>query len=273
MKIVRTLGELRPVLRARDRIAVVPTMGNLHDGHLSLVELARKHSDTVVATIFVNRLQFSPTEDFGTYPRTFEQDCVRLDAGGCDILFAPNEQEVYPQPQGFTVQPAPELATILEGKARPGFFAGVCTVVLKLFSMVQPNVAVFGKKDYQQFLVVRRMVEQFNLPIEMIAAETIRDSLGLALSSRNTYLSESERQQARELNGTLRSVAQHVRSGRTDWSQLESRAIEELTSRGWQVDYVAIRRREDLGEPVPMPLVVLGAARLGITRLVDNLEI
>lgn len=249
-------------------------MGNLHAGHLSLVRLARERGDLVVTSIFVNRLQFAPHEDFAKYPRTFELDCELLAAAGCDIVFAPSDADVYPEPQGYTVQAPAELAGILEGAVRPAFFTGVCTVVLKLLNMVQPAAVVFGKKDYQQLLVIRSMVRQLSLPIEVLSAETVRDSTGLALSSRNGYLSDSLRAQAAQLHAAMTHLAAQVKSGRADWPALEHAAQQLLESAGWQPDYVAIRRRNDLGEPSKgEPLVVLAAARLGGTRLIDNLEI
>ena len=259
---------------------LVPTMGNLHAGHLSLVRIAREHGDLVVASIFVNRLQFAPHEDFATYPRTFERDRELLAGAGCDIVFAPADEEVYPEAQSYTVHPPPALADILEGEVRPGFFTGVCTVVLKLFNMVRPAAAVFGKKDYQQLLVVRGMVRQLALPIDIVSAETVRDASGLALSSRNGYLNGSQRDKAAQLHAALSTMAAAaVRSGRTDWLTLEREAREFLAVREWQPDYMAIRRRSDLRQPLPEdsqaaePLVALAAARLGGTRLIDNLEI
>jgi pantoate--beta-alanine ligase len=284
MQIIRTIAELRAAPESRRRLVLVPTMGNLHAGHLSLVSLARERGDFVVTSIFVNRLQFAPHEDFATYPRTFERDCELLSASGCDAVFAPNDREVYPEAQGYTLHPPPELADILEGAVRPGFFTGVCTVVLKLFNMVQPAVAVFGKKDYQQLLVVRSMVRQLALPIEIIAADTVRDSTGLALSSRNGYLDGPQRTEAAQLHAALRKLAAAAKSGRRDWLTLEREAQAFLSARGWQPDYVAIRRQSDLREPsivepsmrvpaISEPLIVLAAARLGGTRLIDNLEI
>jgi pantoate--beta-alanine ligase len=274
MQIIRTVAELRAALAAERRPVLVPTMGNLHAGHLSLVRIARERGGPVVASIFVNRLQFAPHEDFATYPRTLERDCELLAGSGCDIVFAPPDNEVYPEAQGYTVHPPPELADILEGQVRPGFFTGVCTVVLKLFNMVEPAVAVFGKKDYQQLLVIRRMVRQLALPVELAAGETVRDPSGLALSSRNGYLNESQRAEAAQLHGALHTLALDARSGRTDWQNLERAAQEFLAARGWQPDYVAVRRQRDLREPSPgEPLVALAAARLGGTRLIDNLEI
>jgi pantoate--beta-alanine ligase len=273
MQIVKTMAELRAALQPTRRRVLVPTMGNLHAGHLSLVRIARERGDPVVTSIFVNRLQFAPHEDFATYPRTFERDCELLAASGCDIVFAPADNEVYPEPQGYTVHPPPGLIDILEGKVRPGFFTGVCTVVLKLFNMVQPAVAVFGKKDYQQLLVVQSMVRQLALPIEIVAAETVRDASGLALSSRNAYLNDSQRAEAAQLHAVLRKLVIEAKSGRTDWRTLEREAQDFLSARGWQPDYVAVRRQSDLGEPpTGEPLVALAAARLSGTRLIDNLE-
>jgi pantoate--beta-alanine ligase len=271
--ILHTVSELREVLPGVSRTAFVPTMGNLHEGHLSLIRLAKQHGGPVVASIFVNRLQFAPHEDFDTYPRTLERDCQSLLDAGCNVVFTPNEAELYPEPQGFVVQPPAGLADILEGHFRPGFFTGVCTVVAKLLNIVRPHVAVFGKKDYQQLMVIRNMVRQLALPIEIVAGETTRANDGLALSSRNGYLSAAERDEvalARELQG----IAVAVRSGRTDWSELEAAAMRSLAARGWKPDYVAIRRQSDLGDPGDgEALVALGAARLGSTRLIDNLEL
>ena len=279
MQIIQTIADLRASTTSRRRLVLVPTMGNLHAGHLSLVRVAREHGDFVVTSIFVNRLQFAPHEDFATYPRTFERDCELLSAGGCDLVFAPSDREVYPEAQGYTVDPPPELADILEGEVRPGFFTGVCTVVLKLFNMVQPAVALFGKKDYQQLLVVRSMVRQLALPLEIVAAETVRDSSGLALSSRNGYLDGPQRAEAAQLHAELRKLAAAAKSGQADWWTLEREAQSSLSARGWQPDYVAIRRQSDLREPsslkpaISESLVALAAARLGGTRLIDNLEI
>jgi pantoate--beta-alanine ligase len=274
VQIIQTIAELRAALRPKRKLVLVPTMGNLHAGHLSLVRIARERGDLVVTSIFVNRLQFAPHEDFSTYPRTFDNDCDLLAGSGCDIVFAPTDKEIYPEAQGYTVVPPPGLADILEGEVRPEFFTGVCTVVLKFFNMVQPTVAVFGKKDYQQLLVVRSMVRQLALPIEIVPAETVRDASGLALSSRNGYLNDSQRAEAAQLHASLRKLVLAVQSGRTDWRQLEREALESLTARGWQPDYVAIRRQCDLREPsMGEPLVALAAARLGGTRLIDNLEI
>ena len=274
MQIIRTVAELRGALRAKRRPVLVPTMGNLHAGHLSLVRIARERGDLVVTSIFVNRLQFAPHEDFATYPRTLERDCELLAGSGCDIVFAPADDEIYPEAQGYTVHPPPGLADILEGQVRPGFFTGVCTVVLKLFNMVEPAVAVFGKKDYQQLLVIRSMVRQLALPIEVVAAEIVRDASGLALSSRNGYLNDAQRAEAAQLHAALSTLVAAAGSGRTDWRSIEREAQDFLAARGWQPDYVAIRRQRDLREPsTGEPLVALAAARLGGTRLIDNLEI
>ncbi len=274
MKIVHTIGELREALAGARRPAFVPTMGNLHDGHLALVRQAREHGDIVVASIFVNRLQFLPHEDFDRYPRTLADDCAKLAPAGCDLVFAPAEDELYPEPQGYKVHPPKEIADILEGEFRPGFFVGVSTVVMKLFACVQPRVAVFGKKDYQQLMVIRGLVLQFALPIEIIGGETLRAGDGLALSSRNGYLSAEERQEAVQLSVTLRQMADRVREGARDLAALEREAVSRLTARGWQPDYLTVRRQRDLQAPSGTePMVVLGAARLGKTRLIDNLEV
>ena len=276
MKIIHHVSELRAALAGGPRPAFVPTMGNLHEGHLALVRQARGHGVPVVASVFVNRLQFAPHEDFDRYPRTLARDAELLQGAGCDLLFAPDEAEMYPVAQGFKVQPPAALADILEGYFRPGFFTGVCTVVMKLFQIVQPGIALFGKKDYQQCLVVRSMVEQLNLPIQVIGGETVRAASGLALSSRNGYLSPAELAEATVLSAELRRVADALRGGRRDFPALEAAAVQALQARGWQPDYVAVRRRADLAEPATgddSPLVVLAAARLGNTRLIDNLEV
>jgi pantoate--beta-alanine ligase len=279
MKIVSSIDELRDQLRGQLRTAFVPTMGNLHDGHLSLMRLARKHGDPVVASIFVNRLQFGPNEDFEKYPRTFASDVEKLEKEGVYVLFAPTEKDLYPEPQEFRVQPPEDIGGILEGEFRPGFFTGVTTVVLKLFSCVQPRVAVFGKKDYQQLMIVRNMARQFALPTDIIAAETYRAEDGLALSSRNIYLSAEQRAEAPALYRELNAVAEAMRAGQLDVSLLEKSAMAHLAARGWQPDYVSIRKRIDLQPPAAgdlaqgSPLVVVAAAKLGNTRLIDNLEI
>jgi pantoate--beta-alanine ligase len=232
------------------------------------------HGSPVVTSIFVNRLQFAPQEDFDQYPRTLSRDCELLESAGCDIVFAPSEQELYPEPQSYRVHPPSALADILEGQFRPGFFIGVCTVVLKLFNVVQPRLAVFGKKDYQQLLVIRGMVQQCALPIEIVGADTVREANGLALSSRNGYLSDAQRVEAAQLHHELRRIVAAVRSGHRDYVALEASAVNALEARGWSPEYVEIRRRADLDDPVEDgALVVVAAAKLGNTRLIDNIEI
>ena len=282
MHIVHTIAELREKLGPFKRPAFVPTMGNLHDGHIALVRQAKPLGDVTVSSIFVNRLQFAPHEDFDSYPRTLDADAQRLEAAGCNVLFAPREKELYPEPQTYKIHPATDLGDILEGHFRPGFFIGVSTVVLKLFSCVYAGmpsgVAAFGKKDYQQVLVVRRMVQQFALPIEILAGETQRAADGLALSSRNGYLSADERIEAAQLFKALKALGDAARATPTpDLPALEAQAMQALARRGWKPDYLTVRRRTDLLPPqgplASEPLVVLGAAKLGNTRLIDNLEI
>ena len=283
MKIISDIGELRDHLRGQNRASFVPTMGNLHEGHLSLMRLARQHGDPVVASIFVNRLQFGPNEDFDSYPRTMQADIDQLEKEGVYILFAPTERDLYPQPQEYRVDPPQQLGDILEGEFRPGFFKGVCTVVLKLLSCVQPKVAVFGKKDYQQLMIIRQMAKQFALPVDIIPGETIRAEDGLALSSRNGYLSSAERAEAPELQKVLQEVRARVLdlSDRNEQAldKIEKIAVDTLTARGWNPDYIAIRQQSDLARAsntnlqAGEPLVILTAAKLGKTRLIDNLEI
>ncbi|VFR22297.1 Pantoate--beta-alanine ligase [plant metagenome] len=280
MKVIHAIDELRDQLRGQNRVALVPTMGKLHAGHLALMKMARQHGDPVVASIFVNRLQFGPNEDFDRYPRALQDDVEKLEEQrAVYVVFAPDDKEMYPEPQNYRVQPPGDLADILEGEFRPGFFHGVCTVVLKLFSCVQPRVAVFGKKDYQQLMIVRHMCRQFQLPVEILAHETVRDADGLALSSRNVYLTPDERAEAPQLYATLQDVQAGLRAGELDTDVLEARARERLASRGWVVDYVSVRRQHDLRKASPEqvqagePLVVLVAAKLGATRLIDNLEL
>ena len=278
MEIIATNAPLREYLgvvrRSGKRIAFVPTMGNLHEGHLTLARDARKYGDCVVASIFVNRLQFAPNEDFDRYPRTFESDCAALASCGVDVLFAPDERELYPQAQTVTVQP-PAMADDLEGAFRPGFFRGVATVVAKLFNMVQADAALFGKKDYQQLMIVSEMVRQLAMPIEIIRSETVRAADGLALSSRNGYLSPMERMQAPELYAGLSEIAAALRAGNRDFAVLESTMRHKLLEKQWHVDYVAVRKQSDLQSPSQndRPLVILAAAKLGSTRLIDNLEV
>lgn len=280
MKVVHTIEELRDQLRGQLRVSFVPTMGNLHEGHLALMKLARQHGDPVVASIFVNRLQFGPNEDFERYPRTLQDDIAKLERDrNVYVLFAPDERELYPEPQSYRVQPPQELGDILEGEHRPGFFGGVSTVVLKLFSCVQPRVAVFGKKDYQQLMVIRNMCRQFQLPVEIMAHETVRADDGLALSSRNVYLQDAERKEAPQLFALLQSMQSKLRAGQHDVEQLAAEVTSVLAKRGWEVDYIAVRRQRDLHKPTidqviaGEPLVALAAAKLGATRLIDNLEL
>ena len=278
MRIVSTAAALAAETARFRRVAFVPTMGNLHAGHLALVRHARAHGDGVVASIFVNRLQFGPNEDYDRYPRTMDADRAGLEREGVDVLFAPTEQEMTPVPQVYRVRPPP-LADELEGAFRPGFFDGVCTVVLKLFNLVRPQVAVFGRKDRQQLKLVSGMVQQFNLTIEIVAAETVRADDGLALSSRNGYLTPAERAEAPRLHRVLDGIAQAIASGRRDYANLEADGRAELARHGWQVDYVAVRH--GLGLRIPHPqefdhpslLIVLGAAKLGNTRLIDNVDV
>ena len=278
MDLIQTAETLRERLERANHVAFVPTMGNLHEGHLSLMRLARRHGDPVVASIFVNRLQFGPNEDFDRYPRTFESDCAKLESEGVDVLFAPHEHDMYPTPQVYRVQP-PAVGDELDGAFRPGFFNGVCTVVLKLFNLVQPDYAVFGKKDRQQLKLVRGMVQQFNLPIQIVPGETVRSDDGLALSSRNNYLSPIERTEAPRLYRMLREIADAIAGGRTDYANLEAAGRADLARHGWKVDYIAVRN--GIGLRIPHPegfdhpnlLIVLGAATLGATRLIDNVDV
>jgi pantoate--beta-alanine ligase len=255
-------------------LAFVPTMGNLHEGHLSLVRRARNHAPRVAVSIFVNRLQFAPSEDFERYPRTFASDCEKLAAEGVELVFAPDESVLYPEPQVYVVEP-PAMANELEGQFRPRFFHGVATVVLKLLNCVRPAVAVFGKKDYQQLMIVRGMVRQFNLPVEIVAGETVREADGLAMSSRNGYLEPSERAEAPALQRVLSRVKARLLEGERDFGALGADAMQTLAAAGWKPDYVEVRRRDDLARPHrgDTRLVVLGAARLGGTRLIDNVEV
>lgn len=274
MQIVRSIDDLRRACTGEMRPAFVPTMGNLHEGHVSLMRLARARSRRLVASIFVNRLQFAPHEDFDRYPRTFETDCAKLNAAGVDILFAPDEAVLYPEPQQYVVEPPP-VANELEGAFRPRFFHGVATVVLKLLNCVQPAVAAFGKKDYQQLIVIRGMVRQLDLPVEIIAGETVRDADGLAMSSRNNYLSPTERAEAPRLSRTLALIRDRIAGGESEFAAVCASGMRELAAAGWQPDYVEVRRQRDLAPPSAQDrdLVVLAAARLGSTRLIDNLEI
>ncbi len=275
MQIHTTIESLRAARRQAGKVALVPTMGNLHEGHITLMRQAREHADAVIVSIFVNRLQFGPNEDFSKYPRTLEADCEKLEAAGVAHLFAPSEEIMYPSLQNYHVDPAPEQVSILEGTFRPGHFGGVTTVVLKLLNIVQPDIALFGKKDYQQLIVLSNMVRQFNLPIAILPGETVRADDGLALSSRNGYLSPVERTEAPRLHRHLVCIRDAVRAGDHDFLKLETDAMADLHAHGWQPDYITVRRRADLQPPVSAddPLVVLAAARLGQTRLIDNVEV
>jgi pantoate--beta-alanine ligase len=274
VQIHSAIPDLRAALKNKGRVVFVPTMGNLHAGHISLMQQARAHGETVVSSIFVNRLQFGPNEDFDKYPRTFEADCAKLTAAGVDVLFAPTEVDLYPEPQQYQVEP-PEIQHQLDGEFRPGHFRGVATVVLKLFNIVQPQAAVFGKKDYQQLMVLRNMTRQLALPIEIIGGETVRADDGLALSSRNGYLSPTERTEAPRLYRLLSRIRQEIRDGNRNFSELERQALVELSDHGWRTDYIAVRQQSDLQLPQPgaQALVALAASHLGATRLIDNIEV
>src|SRR5688572_26165719 len=274
MDLIHAVDELRKRLAPEPSIVLVPTMGNLHAGHVTLVEIARAHGKCVVVTIFVNRLQFGAGGDFDRYPRTLAADCDKLARAGCDVVFAPDEREMYPAPQEIVLAP-PRVAHTLEGEHRAGHFQGVVTVVAKLLNIVRPHVAIFGKKDYQQLLVLRELVRQLNVGVEVVPGETVRDPDGLAMSSRNGYLSAEERREAVRLSHVLRSIRDAVAGGRRDFADLEKAAKDELAAHGWRPDYIAVRRRADLGTPGAddRELVALGASWLGKTRLIDNVEI
>ena len=274
MDIIDSVAALRERLSGEPNNVFVPTMGNLHEGHVRLVGNAKPLGACTVVSIFVNRMQFGPRDDFDKYPRTFAADCDKLRAAGCDVVFAPDETEIYPEPQTYGVEP-PDIAAILDGAVRPGHFRGVATVVLKLFNMVGPRAAIFGKKDYQQCIVLKNMVRQLALPIDIILADTVRAADGLALSSRNGYLSVGERAEAPHLHAALTRVVDALRAGKRDFLRLELQEMAYLAARGWLPDYIAIRRQADLQPPQDgdLDLVVLGAARLGRTRLIDNLEV
>lgn len=274
MRIFHTAAELRAALAHETRATFVPTMGNLHAGHASLVTLAKQHGAPVVASIFVNPLQFGAGEDFDRYPRTLDADCAKLAAAGCDIVFAPDVAELYPTPQTYTVTLPDTIAKDLCGAFRPGHFSGVATVVLKLFNLVRPQVAVFGKKDFQQLHVIRELVRQFNLPTEIVAGDTLREADGLAMSSRNAYLTAGERVQAAQLQQELAAIVAEMQSGERDIERLTATARRRLNMAGWRVDYIALRDAATLSEPAAncSRWVVLGAAWLGTTRLIDNIE-
>ncbi|MDU4301079.1 MULTISPECIES: pantoate--beta-alanine ligase [Eikenella] len=275
MKIIHTIQELRDWRREAGSVAFVPTMGNLHEGHLALVREAAKRADKVVVSIFVNRLQFGQGEDFDRYPRTLEQDAAKLAGEGVAVLFAPNEQELYPHvAQQYNVEP-PNLQNELCGTFRPGHFRGVATVVAKLFNIVEPDYACFGKKDYQQLAILQGMAADLNFRVEIVPVDIGRAADGLALSSRNQYLSEAERKQAPQLYRELQAIARAVENGNRDYAALEQQAAANLKQAGWQVDYVEIRHAGNLqiAHVGDNELVVLAAARLGNTRLIDNVEI
>ncbi len=273
MDVIATIPELRQRLAGAGRIAFVPTMGNLHMGHVSLVKMARERGDCVVASVFVNPLQFGVNEDLASYPRTLQADCEKLQAAGADVLFAPTEAGLYPTLQTVRIEPPP-IANELCGLHRPGHFGGVCTVVAKLFNIVQPAVAIFGSKDYQQLFILREMVRQLDMPIEMIAGATVRESDGLAMSSRNGYLRPAQRVEAPRLYRALQQVVLAVGQGRRDFGAIEAQTAQYLTQLGWAVDYISVCSAATLHTPLPgeNALVALGAARLGTTRLIDNIE-
>ena len=275
MQIIKTIEELRNWRKTVGTVAFVPTMGNLHAGHLALVNVAKQHADTVVVSIFVNPLQFGQGEDFAAYPRTLQADAEKLEKAGVAVLFAPDDKTLYPNTvQSFNVEPS-ALQNELEGKFRPGHFRGVATVVLKLFNIVEPQIACFGKKDFQQLVVIQQMVAELNVNIKIIPVDTGRAEDGLALSSRNGYLTDNERQQAPQLYAVLCEMKNELQQGRRDFSQLEQSAAEKLNAQGWQTDYVEIRRRADLSHARPddKQLIILAAAKLGKPRLIDNLEV
>jgi pantoate--beta-alanine ligase len=274
MDIIHSVADLRARLQREPNNVFVPTMGNLHKGHIQLIDVAKPRAACTVVSIFVNRLQFGPREDFDRYPRTFDADCRRLRDAGVDVVFVPEEKEIYPEPQTFVVEPS-DLQHILEGAHRPGHFRGVATVVLKLFNLVMPHSAIFGKKDFQQYIVLRDMVRQLALPIEIIPADTVRAPDGLALSSRNSYLSAEERREAPRLYQMLRYAHDEIMAGARDFQRIELHTMSELANHGWKPDYIAVRRQSDLQAPVAedRDIVVLAAARLGRTRLIDNVEV
>lgn len=281
MQIIHTVAELRNVLRSKAGIALVPTMGNLHAGHIHLATLAKQHAQCVVVSIFVNPLQFGANEDLASYPRTLDADCEKLEAAGVDIVFAPNVQEMYPDFNAASndlgqtmIISAPPIAKELCGASRPGHFDGVATVVMKLFNIVMPQVAVFGKKDFQQLFIIRELVRQFNLPIEIIAGDTVREPSGLAMSSRNGYLSQEQKTSAATLNACLKQIVDKIQQGNTDFIELEQAVAENLNRNGWLTDYISVRSARTLlpASKEDAALVVLVAAKIGNTRLIDNIE-
>lgn len=275
MKLINSVAELRKELEGRKSVGFVPTLGNLHEGHIKIVGIAKEHAKFSVVSVFVNRLQFEPGGDFDRYPRTLMEDCAKLDVAGVDIVFAPDEKELYPLPQVVFVEPSP-MAVMLEGEHRPGHFRGVTTVVLKLLNIVEPDVVIFGKKDYQQLAILSAMVDQLNVPVKVIGGETVRAEDGLALSSRNNYLTPAQRIEAPRLQRHLSRIKYEVEKNHNDnFKQLENLATEDLQLHGWRPDYVSVRNRHTLNLPNPddKELVVLAAVWLGNTRLIDNLEI
>jgi pantoate--beta-alanine ligase len=274
LDVIHSVEKLRERLKGERSIVLVPTMGNLHAGHIALTQQARQHGRCVAVSIFVNRLQFDPGGDFDRYPRTLEADCAKLDQAHCDVVFAPDEREMYPGPQEIVVSP-PGVAHTLEGEHRVGHFQGVVTVVAKLLNIVRPHAALFGKKDYQQLLVLQELVRQLSFGVKVVPGETVRESDGLAMSSRNGYLSPDERREAVRLSRVLQAIRDAVADGGRNFAALEKAAQDELAAHGWRPDYVAVRRRTDLATPgaADRELVTLGAAYLGRTRLIDNLEL
>src|SRR5258705_1310675 len=274
MDVIHSVAALRDRLQREPNNVFVPTMGNLHAGHIQLINIAKPRAACTVVSIFVNRLQFGPKEDFERYPRTLEADCAKLREAGVDVVFAPDEREIYPEPQTYVVEPS-NLQHILDGAVRPGHFRGVATVVMKLFNMVSPHSAIFGKKDYQQCLVLSNMNRKLALPIEIILAETLRAEDGLALSSRNTYLSPEERREAPRLYQLLRKARDEINAGARDYQRIELDVMAELAHHGWKPDYIAVRRQSDLQPPQngERRVVVLAAPRLGRTRLIDSVEV
>jgi pantoate--beta-alanine ligase len=280
MKTVSSIAGIRKQVadwrQGEEKVAFVPTMGNLHRGHLTLVKRARELADRVVVSIFINPLQFGEGEDLEAYPRTPEEDAAKLEEAGVDLLFLPEEREVYPRGrEGVTFVEVPGISNLLCGASRPGHFRGVATVVCKLFNIVQPDLACFGRKDFQQLAVLKRMVADLNLPVEMVGVETVREADGLAMSSRNGYLKQHERELAPALYRTLQSLGERLRSGESDYTAMEKEGAEMLQRSGLKPDYLAIRRTDDLLEPKggERELVILAAVYLGRARLIDNLLI
>jgi pantoate--beta-alanine ligase len=281
MQIIHTVAELRNALKSQTSVVLVPTMGNLHAGHIHLATLAKQQAQCVVVSIFVNPLQFGANEDLASYPRTLDADCEKLKAAGVDIVFAPNVQEMYPDFNAATndlgqtmIISAPPIAKELCGASRPGHFDGVATVVMKLFNIVMPQMAVFGKKDFQQLFIIRELVRQFNLPIEIIAGDTVREASGLAMSSRNGYLTPEQKSHASMLHTCLKEIVSSIQQGCVDYAALEQVTVQTLDNIGWLTDYVSVRSARTLlpASKEDTALVVLAAAKIGNTRLIDNIE-